>query len=473
MLYVQKGIFMTNPFRRAALFLLPVLLGFSLFPPLAADAAERLQEVSERPVIVIDPGHGGENQGTIEGDQDEKHMTMTTAMAMYEELCKYDNVEVYLTRTGDTDLTLKERAQFAKSVNADFLFSIHYNASEEHTLFGAEIWIPSAAPFNGYGYQFGHEFLRPLQERGIFLRGIKTRLNDKGTDYYGIIRESAALEIPAVILEHCHVDESRDIPFCDSEEDLVQFGREDATAVAKYFGLKSSILNVDYSDWQLAEARDNAPMQGTMQDTTPPDVCMLEIVSADYELGTMSLTVSAADYDTPLLYYDYSIDGGVTYSPRNIWPGSNALDGSYEDTFTLSLLIPDGEKPTVILRAYNLFGLYTMSNSCESIGTFCYPKPAEAQEPSESQTAPVEDPPETETPEDVLPAASGEVKTASQPSFLTFLEICLVVVVILFILLLVSQIIARRNRKRRRRLSRERWSATAEARSDKSIRSEL
>lgn len=450
LLYIQKGIRMTKPFRRAALILLSVLFGFSLFPPLSAAAADRLQEVSGRPVIVIDPGHGGKNQGTIEGSQEEKYMTMTTALAMYEELCKYDDVDVYLTRTGDMDLTLKERAQFAESVGADFLFSIHYNASEEHTLFGAEIWIPSTAPFNGYGYQFGHEFLRPLQERGIFLRGIKTRLNDKGEDYYGIIRESAALEIPAVILEHCHVDESRDIPFCDSEEDLVQFGREDATAVAKYFGLKSSILNVDYSGFQLAEARENAPMQGTLQDTTPPDVCILEFVSADYEQGTMSLTVSAADYDTPLLYYDYSIDGGVTYSPRNIWPGSNALDGSYEDTFTLSLLIPDGEKPTVILRAYNLFGLYTLSNSYESIGTFSYPKPAESPEPKESLSESREEPRETEESEDLLPAASGTVKAESQPSFLTFLEICLVVVVILFVLLLVSQIIARRNRKRRR-----------------------
>ena len=124
--------------------------------------------------------------------------------------------------------------------------------------------------------------------------------------------------------------------------------------------------------------------------------------------------------------------------------------GSYEDTFTLSLLIPDGEKPTVILRAYNLFGLYTLSNSYESIGTFSYPKPAESPEPKESLSESREEPRETEESEDLLPAASGTVKAESQPSFLTFLEICLVVVVILFVLLLVSQIIARRNRKRRR-----------------------
>ena len=134
--------------RKTTIFVLLSALFVSTIFSLKVQAAQRLQELPERPVIVIDPGHGGENQGTIEGEQDEKYMTMTTAMAMYEELCLYDNVEVYLTRTEDKDIKLKERAEFAKSVNADFLFSIHYNASENHELFGAEIWIPSQTPFN-------------------------------------------------------------------------------------------------------------------------------------------------------------------------------------------------------------------------------------------------------------------------------------------------------------------------------------
>ena len=128
--------YMYKLLRKATLFLLlsSFFLVFSF--PFQTYAQERLQEIKERPVIVIDPGHGGENQGTLEGKLDEKYMTLTTALAMYEELCLYDNVDVYLTRTKDTDLTLKERAEFAKSVNADFLFSVHYNASVNHELFG-------------------------------------------------------------------------------------------------------------------------------------------------------------------------------------------------------------------------------------------------------------------------------------------------------------------------------------------------
>jgi len=43
---------------------------------LEAAAAPRAQETGERVTIVIDPGHGGENEGTLEGIVQEKKMTM-------------------------------------------------------------------------------------------------------------------------------------------------------------------------------------------------------------------------------------------------------------------------------------------------------------------------------------------------------------------------------------------------------------
>lgn len=139
---------------------------------LPAQAAPRAQETGERVVIVIDPGHGGDNEGTLEGPAQEKKMTMVTALAMYEELTKYDNVDVYLTHTDDVTMSLADRAQFAADRNADFLFSIHYNASMDHDLFGSEVWISSVQPYNAYGYQFGWEQMQQMQDMGLFLRGV-------------------------------------------------------------------------------------------------------------------------------------------------------------------------------------------------------------------------------------------------------------------------------------------------------------
>ena len=226
-------------------------------------------------------------------------------------------------------------SEFAQSVKADFLFSIHYNASENHEMFGSEVWVSSVPPYNGYGYQFGYEILSDLRELGLLIRGVKTRFSSKGEDYYGIIRESVNLGIPAVIIEHCHVDEARDAVYCDSDEKLQEFGRMDARAAARYFGLKSSALGVDYSQYSLAEANTDSIVKETENDTTKPD--MSRVTYSGAEDGSLTLTVTAADDDSPLLYYSYSLDGGKTFGPREAWPGSDTLTGEYEESFILHI----------------------------------------------------------------------------------------------------------------------------------------
>ena len=138
--------------------------------------------------IVIDPGHGGENLGGEYEDYTEKEMTMVVARAMKEELEQYEGVTVYLTRDGDQELSLDERCEFAERVGADFLFCLHFNMSEHHTLFGAECWVSAFGENYSKGYGFASVEMELLQELGLYSRGIKTRLNDRGTDYYGIIR---------------------------------------------------------------------------------------------------------------------------------------------------------------------------------------------------------------------------------------------------------------------------------------------
>lgn len=357
----------------AASVILTLCLVF-MVPMSGVQAAPRLQDTGEKLVIVIDPGHGGTNLGTTGNGHEEKSMTMITAQAMYDELLLYDDVEVYLTRTKDKTLDLASRAKFAASVNADFLFSIHYNASETHENYGSEVWVSSFKPYNAYGYQFGCIFLQDMREKGLFVRGVKTRMGekDKDKDYYGIIRESVELGIPALILEHCHVDEAHDEGYCSDDSKLEAFGRADATAVAKYFGLKSSVRNVDYSDYELTEAQEDICVPVTVQDKTEPDKCELEFISADYGKGLLTLSVSASDQDSPLLYYSYSLDGGKSFSSREIWPGCDALTGSYSDTFTLNLEIPLGTKPKVVLRAYNMYDMYRESEPYNSTRTFLY-----------------------------------------------------------------------------------------------------
>lgn len=443
------------------------ILAFLLFctmffsSQVSLQAAGRVQSAKDPVVIVIDPGHGGENLGTIENGFEEKTMTMLTAQAMYNELSRYDNVKVYMTHTEDVDLSLKARAEFAAAVEADFLFSIHYNASLNHDRFGSEIWISSKTPYNAYGYQFGYQFLKEMKDTGLYLRGIKTRLLDsKKEDYYGIIRESVSLSVPAVILEHCHVDEERDDIFCDTDEKLIAFGKADATAVAKYFGLKSTELGVDYSTYSdIPEVEKERIVKASVTDETTPDICMIEVADTNESTGTIVLDVTAADYDSPLIYYDYSYDGGMTYSTLQKWPGSDPLSGTYQDTIQVTFTVPSGTQPDIVFRAHNMYDLVTESNRITLLRTFLYhnvddagadgePEQEAGIEANETKTLP-----KTDT---FRPAVNEEVLSADEEvSFLDFLKICLIMVAGLFVLLLFFRLILAHNKRKRRRQRRK------------------
>lgn len=313
-------------------------------------------QADEPVVVVIDPGHGGENLGGEYEEYTEKEMTMIVANAMKEELEKYDGIQVYMTRYGDikADMSLEERSEYAKSVDADFMFCLHFNLSEHHTLFGAECWVSAFGEQYSKGYSFASVEMELLQELGLYSRGIKTRLNDKGTDYYGIIRTATEREIPCVLIEHCFLDQENDQPFYDYDEKLKVFGRLDATAVAKYFNLRSEELGVDYSDYQNVEVP--VPTGVVKPDMTETDVCMIDVLDQNMETGEVTVQVSSMDYDSGMLYYAYSYDNGVTFSPLQKWGDKS------QDTITFTMQVPPHIVPQIIVNGYNGYDLYKTSN---------------------------------------------------------------------------------------------------------------
>lgn len=333
-----------------ALTLTALIPGFIWF-----EAGVKVQ-ADEPVVVVIDPGHGGENLGGEYEQYVEKEMTMIVADAMKEELEKYEGIQVYMTRYGDIeqDMSLEERSEYAKSVDADFLFCLHFNLSEYHTLFGAECWVSAFGEEYSKGYSFASVEMELLQELGLYSRGIKTRLNDRGTDYYGIIRTATEREIPCVLIEHCHLDQENDKPFYDYDEKLKAFGRLDATAVAKYFNLRSEELGVDYSDYQNVEVP--VPSGAVKPDTTETDVCMIEVLDQNMENGEVTVQVSAMDYDSGMLYYAYSYDNGETFSPLQKWGDKD------RDTITFTMQVPPHIVPQIVVNGYNGYDLYKTSN---------------------------------------------------------------------------------------------------------------
>ncbi len=306
---------------------------------------------SDNLVIVLDPGHGGENEGLTHRGLVEKDMNLITAQAMRDELLQYDHVEVYITNPEKADMSLKARAEYAQSVGADILISLHFNMSEKHEMFGSEVWIPSKGLNYFKMHGLGDVFMEQFDEMGFTLRGVKTRLNDRGTDYYGVIREATELGIPSILVEHGYADHLRDYEKVNDPEDWQALGRSDATAVAKYFGLVSSSTGKDYKDYVVNGYF--APEQPLGSDTTPPESVLLVYEGTTQE-GDL-YHVSGTDPESEIVYYDYSTDGGKTWS--TLFPFDNDKDHAQ---ICISDIPSKGE---VYARVYNGHFLHTRTDS--------------------------------------------------------------------------------------------------------------
>ncbi len=97
--------------------------------------------------ILIDPGHGGEEDGAIamtSGEPvartiKEKDLALEISKRIHQ-LLKDKNYSVYLTRSVDRTVTLPERAAIAEKTRADLFISVHINSSPESGAMGFETY---------------------------------------------------------------------------------------------------------------------------------------------------------------------------------------------------------------------------------------------------------------------------------------------------------------------------------------------
>jgi N-acetylmuramoyl-L-alanine amidase len=79
--------------------------------------------------LYLDPGHGGSDNGASGNGLLEKEVNLDIALRIRNTLLNsYDNVEVRMSRTGDTTKSLSQRTDEANAWGADYFLSIHCNA---------------------------------------------------------------------------------------------------------------------------------------------------------------------------------------------------------------------------------------------------------------------------------------------------------------------------------------------------------
>lgn len=84
--------------------------------------------VDRRPVVVIDPGHGGIDNGTQSGGEAEKSLVLGFALTLRDRIESGGKFRVVMTRSDDTFIPLGDRVKIARTHNAALFLSIHADA---------------------------------------------------------------------------------------------------------------------------------------------------------------------------------------------------------------------------------------------------------------------------------------------------------------------------------------------------------
>ncbi|MBM7691882.1 N-acetylmuramoyl-L-alanine amidase [Peribacillus deserti] len=168
-------------------------------------------------VIIIDPGHGGRDNGTT-GTQGnlEKNITLRTALLLYDKL-KAAGANAILTRNTDTYISLESRVRLSHQYNADAFLSIHYDGSAENNASGITTYY-----LHGYQESLAKELHHSLS--GL------VKLTDRGTrqgDYH-VLRENKR---SAALLELGYLSNPAE------EQTIVSGKYQEEAAAALYNGL--------------------------------------------------------------------------------------------------------------------------------------------------------------------------------------------------------------------------------------------
>ncbi len=122
----------------------PVSKHFSRHKSAAYEKQAKSENRSSRPVIVIDAGHGGQDDGTsgVDGSY-EKDLTLNYAEALREALNKTGRYHAVLTRSDDTYLLLGERVRRARAAHGNLFISIHADSSPIMSARGLSVYTIS------------------------------------------------------------------------------------------------------------------------------------------------------------------------------------------------------------------------------------------------------------------------------------------------------------------------------------------
>jgi N-acetylmuramoyl-L-alanine amidase len=195
-------------------------------------------------VVILDPGHGGQDSGAMCGGVLEKDLSLDVARRI-DRLLNSEGIATLMTRVGDTYVSLADRAAFANRAGKSIFVSIHFNEDNQPVTSGVETyyaahqitagsflasWLPFVwRPFSDSPNPESQNLAGTIQEALV----ARTRSIDRGTQarQFFVI---ANVTSPAVLIEGGFLTNKEDISKLATEDYRNQIAAAVADGILRY-----------------------------------------------------------------------------------------------------------------------------------------------------------------------------------------------------------------------------------------------
>ncbi|MBS0629722.1 MAG: N-acetylmuramoyl-L-alanine amidase [Verrucomicrobia bacterium] len=186
---------------------------------------------SEKPIIILDPGHGGKDEGARVLNCVEKQLTLRTSYLTKKHL-EALGYKVVMTRARDHYLALGTRVMRANKRTHSIFVSVHYNSAESPSAKGIEVY------YYGKGLQSRRTFSRELASCVLEQVLAETKGASRGTKTgnFQVIRETV---MPAILVEAGFITNREERALLGTHAYLDKLAKGIAFGVDKYVKSKT------------------------------------------------------------------------------------------------------------------------------------------------------------------------------------------------------------------------------------------